>query len=433
MDKNSEYQQTLDFLFTRLQSFHNVGATAYKPGLDTAIKLATSFGNPHREFKTIHVGGTNGKGSTAHTLAAILQSAGYRVGLYTSPHLIDFRERMRVNGQMISETEVIDFVNRFREMNIDCSPSFFELTTIMAFEFFARQKVDIAVIEVGLGGRLDTTNIITPLLSVITNISLDHTALLGNTLEAIAGEKAGIIKPGVPVVIGESRGGVREVFADKARECASPIVYADDSEIFSDYEETDGTVIYHSTPWGDVHSELTGECQHLNAATIMCAVKVLIERGLNITDEAVKQGFMNVTRLTGLMGRWTTLRVNPTVICDTGHNPGGWQYLGDILRRMAAAPGHLHMVVGFVNDKDVSTIMCYMPTDATYYFVKPSVDRGAQSTEIQSTAAAHSIHGAAFDSVAQGYEAALAAAAPADTVFVGGSTFVVADLLSHLK
>ncbi len=422
------YQQTLDYLFVQTPMFQQIGAGAYKPGLDTVKALSEMFGNPHRDFKTIHVGGTNGKGSMAHTLAAVLQSAGYKVGLFTSPHLIDFRERIRVNGQMISEQEVCDFVERFFECGgRDLNCSFFELTTVMAFEHFAASKVDVAVIEVGLGGRLDSTNIITPELSVITNISLDHTALLGHTPEEIAREKAGIIKDDVPVVIGESEGAVRQVFATTAAERHAPIIYADDARIFTSADLLPDCIIYHGTPWGELTAELCGDCQTKNAATILSALKVLTNRGFTINTQAVVRGFANVCKLTGLAGRWMKISDHPTVICDTGHNVGGWTYLAERLR---SYDDKLHMVIGFVNDKDVTGILAMMPRDAHYHFVKPSVPRGLDAEELSRQAAALGLRGTVSPTVADGYRLALSQATPTDTIFVGGSTFVVADLLT---
>ena len=424
------YQETLDYLYIKTPMFQSIGAGAYKPGLQTVERLSEMFGNPQREFKTIHVGGTNGKGSTAHTIAAVLQSAGYKVGLFTSPHLIDFRERIRVNGRMIDESEVCDFVDRFiNHGGEELQCSFFELTTVMAFEHFAKQKVDVAVIEVGLGGRLDSTNIITPELSVITNISLDHTALLGHTLVEIAREKAGIIKENVPVVIGESSGEVREVFRSTADLRHAPVCYADDSNVYERAEAHDDCIIYHSTPWGEIRGELCGDCQTKNAATILCALKGLAEIGFEINSDAVADGFANVCRLTGLAGRWMKVSDNPIVICDTGHNVGGWSYLSERLKSLG---DKLHMVIGFVNDKDVSGILDMMPREAHYHFVKPSVPRGLDADQLSVKAEAAGLQGSVSQSVEEGYKIALSQAKEGDTIFVGGSTFVVADLLKFI-
>lgn len=425
-----EYNDAIEFLYMSMPMFQRVGASAYKPGLDTVKLLDEAFGNPHLKYKTIHIAGTNGKGSTAHTIAAILQSAGYRVGLYTSPHLVDFRERIRVNGAMISHEAVVNFVNRYRAMSLDCHPSFFELTMTMAFEHFANEKVDIAVIETGLGGRLDSTNIITPILSIITNISFDHTAFLGNTLTAIAAEKAGIIKPSIPVVIGEAQGEVREVFAKKAQEQHAPISFAEDVNRFNRIETHDNALLYRGTQYGDIIGELMGDCQPKNAATILTALPILAKSGIKITDDAVIDGFAHVTTLTGLMGRWMTLHRNPHVVCDTGHNVGGWQYLS---RRLKSIDGTLHMVIGFVNDKDVSHILGMMPKTAKYYFTNATIERAMPVNQLAEIAAECGLVGSQYPSVEDAYKAALANATPTDTIFIGGSTFIVADLLALSK
>lgn len=425
--KMKDYNDAIEFLYTSVPMFQKVGASAYKPGLETVKLLDEKIGNPHRNYKTIHIAGTNGKGSTAHTLAAILQSAGYRVGLYTSPHLVDFRERIRVNGEMISHDSVVDFVNRYRAMSFDCHPSFFELTMIMAFEYFATKKVDIAVIETGLGGRLDSTNIISPILSIITNISFDHTAFLGDTLESIAREKAGIIKEGVPVVIGEAKGDVKEVFKQKAEERQAPIVFAQDTTPFDCVETIKEGLLYKKTIYGDVVGELMGDCQPKNTATILTALSQLTNCGINLTAQSIKEGFANVGKLTGLMGRWMILRQNPCVVCDTGHNVGGWQYLSP---RLKSISGTLHMIIGFVNDKDVSHILEMMPINAKYYFTNASIERAMSATELAQFAKNCKLQGEVYSTVDEAYRQALNNASTADTIFVGGSTFVVADLLS---
>ena len=422
-----EYNDAIEFLYTSMPMFQRVGVSAYKPGLDTVKLLDEKFGTPHKNYLTIHIAGTNGKGSTAHTLAAILQSAGYRVGLYTSPHLVDFRERIRVNGRMISRDAVVDFVNRYRAMSLECYPSFFELTMTMAFEYFAREKVDIAVIETGLGGRLDSTNIITPILSVITNISFDHTAFLGNTLESIASEKAGIIKPSVPVVIGEAQGSVREVFLQKANEQKAPIYFAEDVAPFDSIEPLQDGLLYKNTPYGDIIGELMGDCQPKNAATILTALPLLAECGIKVSAQSVKDGFAHVGSLTGLMGRWMTLHRNPHVVCDTGHNVGGWQYLS---RRLKSIDGTLHMIIGFVNDKDVSHILEMMPKTARYYLTNAQIERAMPVDKLAEIATKSGLVGEQFPSVEDAYNAALANVSTEDTIFIGGSTFIVADLLS---
>lgn len=426
------YKDAIDFLFNSLPVFQHQGPSAYKPGLDTARMLDDAFGNRHREFKTIHVGGTNGKGSTAHTIAAVLQCAGYRVGLYTSPHLIDFRERMRVNGEMISETEVVDFVERFRSMQLECSPSFFELTTIMAFEFFARQKVDVAVIEVGLGGRLDTTNIISPELCVITNISLDHTALLGYTPEAIAREKAGIMKTGVPVVIGEADGGVKNVFTQHADDVSAPIIFAQEVCPIDSIARENDAMVYATKEFGEIRGELTGDCQKLNAATILTALAQLKKMGWRVDAKSVARGFGNVCALTGLMGRWMRVADEPLTICDTGHNPGGWEL---IARQLGDMDCHKRMVIGFVGDKDVSCVLNAISQvpDVTLYFTQPSIDRALPACELAAKAAKEGLCGDVSATVVDAYEKALAECDKGDMVYVGGSTFVVADFLAYIN
>lgn len=422
------YDEAINFLYTQLPMFQRMGANAYKPGLDTSIALDKAFGNPHSRFPSIHIAGTNGKGSTAHTLVAILQSAGYKVGLYTSPHLVDFRERIRINGEMISHSAVVDFVNRYRALQLDCQPSFFELTMTMAFEYFAKEKIDIAVIETGLGGRLDSTNIISPILSIITNISFDHTAFLGDTLTAIASEKAGIIKRNTPVVVGEASGDVKQLFLDKSIEMNSPIKFADENKAFSSAELTPDGYLYHNTPFGNITGELTGECQQKNTATILSAIEQLRLIGWEITPDAVKQGFANVCNLTGLAGRWMELQQSPRVVCDTGHNVGGWEYLS---RQLSQVEGKLHMVIGFVNDKDISHILDLMPHNATYYFTRAEIPRALSADEVKAIALAKGLKGEAYATVAEAYQKAIVSASATDTIFIGGSTFVVADLLTH--
>lgn len=425
-----EYNDAIEFLYTSMPMFQRVGTSAYKPGLDTVLLLDEKFGNPHLKYKSIHIAGTNGKGSTAHTLAAILQSAGYRVGLYTSPHLVDFRERIRVNGKMISYEAVVDFVNRYRAMSLDCHPSFFELTMTMAFEYFANENIDIAVVETGLGGRLDSTNIITPILSIITNISFDHTAFLGDSLVSIAREKAGIIKPTVPVVIGEAQEEVRGVFAQKAAEQNSPIFFAEDEQRFATVDTLEEGLLYRGTQYGDITGELMGDCQPKNAATILTALPILAKCGIEISSETVREGFANVGTLTGLMGRWMTLSHQPHVVCDTGHNVGGWEYLS---RRLHSVDGQLHMVIGFVNDKDVSHILEMMPKTAKYYFTNASIERAMPATQLADIATRCGLSGEIYTSVDCAYNTAINNASSTDTVFIGGSTFIVADLLSSLQ
>lgn len=422
------YAETIEYLYSATPQFERIGAAAYKPGLDTARRLDTAWGNPHHLYPTIHVAGTNGKGSTCHTLAAVLQSQGYRTGLYTSPHLVDFRERMRVNGEMIPQQDVIDFVARFRDMDLGVAPSFFELTTIMAFDFFARRKVDIAVIETGLGGRLDTTNIISPVLSVITNISLDHTAQLGNTVAQIATEKAGIIKRNTPVVIGNSSGeGVRQVFEDTALLMGAPIAFADNEKWYDSAEMSDAGIVYHGTLAGDITGELTGDCQKENAATILCAIEQLRRGGLEISDDALRTGFAHVMELTGLLGRWMKLSDKPLTICDTGHNEGGWQYLAP---RLDGYGNDVVMVIGFVKDKDVSHILGMMPRNARYIFTQAAIPRAMDAAELARIGADFGLRGIIIPDVVRAVERARDDAGDNGLVFIGGSTYVVAEALA---
>lgn len=427
------YIETIDYLFAQVPMFQNLGAGAYKPGLETTLKLAEHWQNPHERLTTIHVGGTNGKGSTASTLSAILQAAGYKVGLYTSPHLVDFRERIRINGEPVPEQFVVRFVDEYISNNdlVNLHPTFFELTTIMAFAWFAEQKVDVAVIEVGLGGRLDCTNIITPILSIITNISLDHMALLGATEAKIAVEKAGIIKNGVPVIIGSAEGDVLKVFEDKAAETGSSLTLASADKVYQDAVVHKDSIEYKGTRWGDIRGELCGDCQRENSKTVLSALNHIVTRFPDIDASAVKQGFANVCKLTGLTGRWTELQNSPyRIICDTGHNIGGWRWLGHSLESIAET-GNLHMVIGFVNDKDVSAIMTKMPRKARYYFATPGVARGRDAQSTAQIAAEFGLHGNSYETVAAAFAAAESASKAGDTIFVGGSTFVVADLLSY--
>lgn len=407
------YRETCDYLFNQMPSFEKQGSTGFKEGLANTLALDEHFGHPHRHFRTIHVAGTNGKGSVSHTLAAILQSAGYRVGLYTSPHLADFRERIRVNGTPVSEDYVVDFVAGERSFFEPLAPSFFELTTAMAFKYFHEQRVDIAVIEVGLGGRLDCTNIITPLLSVITNISFDHTQMLGNTLALIAGEKAGIIKQGIPVVIGETTAETRPVFEDKAQAMKAPILFAEETPM--------------PTPQQQQAFALKGDYQIHNLRTILCAANEMA-RIIDIPhpDEAIARGLADVCRLTGLHGRWETLRQQPLVICDTGHNLAGWQYLAPQI--MAQPCRQRRIVFGMVDDKDVDHVMALLPKDATYYYTKGNTHRAVSEQVLLEKGRQNGLHGEAFPTVQEAYRKAIADARPDDFIFVGGSNYVVAEL-----
>ena len=422
------YQETITYLFNSTPLFQNIGQGAYKEGLSNTHALDEYFGHPHRTFRTIHVAGTNGKGSCSHTLAAILQSAGYKVGLYTSPHLVDFRERIRVNGTPVDEEFVIDFVAQHRHFFEPLHPSFFELTTAMALHYFSQQQVDIAVIEVGLGGRLDCTNIISPDLSIITNISFDHTGLLGDTLSKIASEKAGIIKPHTPVIIGEHTGETLPVFMHEAEAQQAPITLAQDTLLYTNKESHTDHDIYRATPYGDLRVQLRGFCQEKNVNTLLHAIEQLRVRGYNISEEDIHKGFANVCQLTGLMGRWQELSTSPRLVCDTGHNIGGFRY---IVPQLQAQPCKtLRIVFGMVNDKDINGVLALLPKQATYYFTQASVPRALDSESLQSLAARHGLQGTTYPTVHSATQAALNEADKDDFIYVGGSSFVVADLLA---
>jgi dihydrofolate synthase/folylpolyglutamate synthase len=426
------YEQTIDYLYSRLPMFTRVGAVAFKKDLHNTIVMCNKLGDPQNKFKSIHVAGTNGKGSTSHMLAAIFQQAGYKTGLYTSPHLKDFRERIRINGKMIPETFVTDFVNQQQDIIEELSPSFFEVTVAMAFSFFATEKVDIAIIEVGLGGRLDSTNIITPELSVITNISLDHTNILGNTLTEIAAEKAGIIKPGIPVVIGETQPGPEQVFIKKAAETNSRIIFADqelytvntllenDFLVTSVYQ--DQTAIYEN-----LALDLNGLYQLKNILTVIQAVTILKEKGYKITDKAVYTALKHIKELTGLQGRWQKLGEHPLIICDTGHNIAG---IHEVVQNINASVfQNLHIVIGMVKDKDIGGVLALLPARATYYFCQPQLERALPAEELALQAKEHQLIGQVFNTVMDALRAAKNKAKADDLIFIGGSTFVVAEVL----
>lgn len=426
------YQETLDYLFNVTPLFQNIGKDAYKEGLDNTIILDNHFNNPHKKFRTIHIAGTNGKGSCSHTIAAILQSAGYKTGLYTSPHLIDFSERIKVNGEPVEKEFVIDFVKQNKDFFEPLHPSFFELTTAMAFLYFAEKKVDVAVIEVGLGGRLDCTNIITPDLSIITNISFDHTQFLGNTLKDIAKEKAGIIKEKKPVIIGEYTPETKTVFEDKAKSTNSDIIFAEDNKLINGYKQTEnGLLLYKSDKIKDLYGELNGLYQVKNTNTILNAVYKLIGLGYNIDETNIKNGFRNVCHLTGLMGRWQKLEENPTIICDTGHNIGGMKYIVEQLSRMKY--DKLHIIIGMVNDKDINGVISLLPKNAKYYFTQASVKRALPAEKVKEIANNHGLKGEAYSSVEKALTIAKNNAKENDLIFIGGSTFIVADLIVLYK
>jgi len=427
------YKQTLEYLYAQLPMYHRVGMAAYKPNLDNILALCGLLDEPQHSFRSIHVTGTNGKGSVSHMLASILQVAGYHTGLYTSPHLKDFRERIRVDGKMIHKGYVSFFVRKYREQFEIIQPSFFELTAGMAFDYFRDRQVEVAVVEAGLGGRLDSTNIIHPLVSVITNVSYDHMQFLGNTLEKIAYEKAGIIKPGIPVVIGETQEDIRHVFQEKAAACRSEILYADQhfrAERFilqgRDNSSRSIDIFLDGTMYlPRLISPLAGMYQRKNILTVMEVCETLRNQGLELPPPVIRCGIKDVVKNTGLAGRWQILQRNPLTICDTGHNEGG---LREVLAQIATTPhNHLHFVFGAVNDKRLDPIFAMLPRDATYYFCKPDIPRGLDAAELQKIAHEAGLHGICYSSVRHALDAAQRAAANHDLVFVGGSTFVVAE------
>ena len=407
-----DYQETLTYLYEQVPMFQRVGGSAYKEGLDNTKALDAHFGHPHHSFRTIHVAGTNGKGSVSHTLAAVLQSAGYKTGLYTSPHLVDFRERIRINGTPISKDYVVSFVEHERSFFEPLCPSFFELTTAMAFKYFADEQVDVAVIEVGLGGRLDCTNIIMPDLSIITNISFDHVQFLGDSLGKIASEKAGIIKHNIPVVIGETTPETKPVFMAKATEVGAPIYFAEEN---------------NREDYPGVEYELKGIYQEKNKRTLFTALPLLKEAGYHFDEENVREGFAHVVELTGLMGRWQKLHDHPTLVCDTGHNVGGITYVVEQLRQQSC--NQLRIVIGMVNDKDISGVLALLPKEAIYYFTQASVNRALPAKQLLHLATEAGLKGKAYASVKNAVKAAMKESLPEDFIFVGGSNFIVADLL----
>ena len=425
------YSETIHYLFNVTPLFQNLGAEAYKPGLRTTEALDEHFEHPHHRFRSIHVAGTNGKGSCSHTIAAILQAAGYKVGLFTSPHLLDFRERIRINGIMIPEQYVIDFVEKEKSFFEPLHPSFFEITTAMAFKYFAEEHVDVAVIEVGLGGRLDCTNIIKPELSIITNISFDHQQFLGNTLTEIAGEKAGIIKRDIPVIIGETVPETRLVFKEKAKTVDTRIIFAEDAPIvLKSFVNGKNFRVYNTTIYGEIFGALTGDCQDKNTNTILTAITHL--DCFKIPLQAILRGFAEVCETTGLMGRWQYIQKNPTVVCDTGHNIGGWKYLGERLTKISQEQP-LKIVFGMANDKDIDGVLEILPKTAQYYWAHASVNRALTESQLEGIAAKYALRGKKFTTVEAAYKQALLEASANDFIFVGGSNFVVSDLLSYLN
>ena len=433
------YQETCEYLFNAMPMFERQGANGYKEGLGNSLALDKHFGHPHKNFLTIHVAGTNGKGSCSHTLAAILQMCGYKVGLYTSPHLVDFSERIRINGQPISEEYVVNFVEQEKAFIESIHPSFFEVTTAMAFKYFADMKVDISVIEVGLGGRLDCTNIITPILSVITNIGMDHTQFLGSSLEQIASEKAGIIKADVPVVIGETTPETRAVFEAFATELHAPITFAESkSEVIGSTCSEKG-IIYQTQHFGILKGELAGTYQVKNTNTVLCAVRQLEKLGFmhpvncapdkECQNKEVREGFKDVCMLTGLCGRWQTVCEKPRTVCDTGHNLPGWEYLSKQLATITCRK--MHILFGMVDDKDIEGVMALLPKDAIYYYTKSSTKRAISENILSLYGQQLGLQGKSFSNVVNAYNSIKDAAEDDDFVFIGGSSYVVADFLKN--
>jgi dihydrofolate synthase/folylpolyglutamate synthase len=407
------YRQTLDYLFAQLPMFHRIGASAYRADLGNTVAMCSLLHHPENSFRSVHIAGTNGKGSTSHLIASVLQSAGYKTGLYTSPHLKDFRERIRVNGKKIPKSFVRDFVSKNKRSFESIKPSFFEYTAVMAFQYLKEVKVDIAIIETGMGGRLDSTNVITPLVSVITNISKDHTAFLGETLPAIAAEKAGIIKANVPVVIGETQPEVIEVFTERAKERSAPIIFADQNIKMN-------SIRRDKVP-------LKGIYQEKNMITAYQAIQLLKKAGFSISEEHIQEGFRDVIKQTGLQGRWQILGRKPKIICDVGHNEAGLKYIIEQLEQEKFE--RLHWVFGLVNDKDADSILKLLPASAVYYFCKANIPRGLDADELRVKAKAFGLKGQSYTSVANAYKTAKYKAGKNDLVFIGGSTFIVAEVL----
>lgn len=402
-----EYQELLEWLFIQMPNYQIDGKKAYKPGLENISKLCSFFGNPQEKIKTIHIGGTNGKGSTSNMLASILQEQGYKVGLYNSPHLIDFTERIKVNGKNCDKEFIFNFIKKLKNLPQEIQPSFFEFTTIMAFEYFYQKKVDFAIIEVGLGGRLDSTNIITPLISAITNVDLDHQNILGETLEEIATEKAGIIKPNIPIISGDEREKVKDIIKTKASESKSPFI---DASLIVTNLETD----------------LKGNYQHKNIRVVLGLVEELRNQNIEISKNSLENGLKNVHKNTGFIGRWFQFSKNPLVICDTAHNQAGLEM---VFSQLNEIPRFKHIVLGFVNDKKIDEVLKILPVNAKYYFVKPAINRGRSPKEYEDLLISAKISYQIFDKVNTGYQVAKEACLSEEMIFVGGSNFVVGEFL----
>ncbi len=428
-----KYKEAIKFLFEQLPMYQRQGKAAYKSNLENTHALDTYFKHPHKQFKTIHIAGTNGKGSVSHMLASVLQNAGFKTGLYTSPHLKDFRERIRINGTMISENKVTDFVTSHREIIQTVKPSFFEMTVAMAFDHFATNKVDIAIIETGLGGRLDSTNIIQPILSIITNIGLDHTQFLGDTLEKIAPEKAGIIKANTPIIIGQTQHNIKNIFIDTASKLNAPITFADQQLeipfITNDLNGNQILRVYRKQDilYDNLVCDQKGSYQKHNIITALVAINTLIDLGYTIINEHIYNGIKNITKNTGLLGRWQLLGNNPIIIADTAHNEDGIQQI--ITQLNNTAHKQLHFVLGTVNDKNIEKILNMLPKDASYYFCEANIPRALDKSQLAETAQRVGLNGNIYNSVQEAYEAAKFMAEAHDMIYIGGSTFVVAEVI----
>lgn len=425
------YEETLDYLYDRTPAFHKYGSIAYKPGLERSIALDDLAGNPHKKYKTVHVAGTNGKGSVAHLIAAVLQAAGHKVGLYTSPHLVDLRERIRINGRPITQQFVVDFVGKHTEFIEQEKPSFFEIVSAMAFDYFRHKKVSYAVIETGMGGKFDSTNIIQPLLSIITGISLEHTQYLGNTLLQIAEEKAGIIKRNVPVVIGEMNSEeLVQFFISKAFEKSAPITFAREKDTLTHAEmQHDGSWLFETADYGTLKGELCGLAQKTNAQTVLSTLKLFSNAGIQIRIPAIRKAFSNVTQMTGLMGRWQEIHAEPEIVCDIGHNTGAWEINRKMLMNEIERREKVHMIIGVSNDKDVEGMLSLMPEDATYYFTQAQVSRAVPAGELAKRGEVLELKGKCFKTVREAISDAIKNASAKDFIFIGGSAFVVAETL----
>lgn len=422
------YKETIDFLYRATPAFEQKGGSAYKPGLERMIGMANAIGNPHKKLHCIHIGGTNGKGSVSATLASVFTAEGYKAGLFTSPHLVSFRERIRIGGVPIDEQYVVDFVTRTIPLIDEWKPSFFEITTLMAFDYFAQQEVDLAIIEVGMGGRLDSTNIIVPLLSVITNVSLDHTQFLGETLEAVAHEKAGIMKPGVPVIIGESNTKLRKVFKEEAAAKEAPIFFAANDMHCNDIEDEGRGLRVRHKRYGSFVTALGGRAQHLNTHTILSVLEVLEKNRLvRFSHEAVRQGFRDVVKTMHLLGRWQKVSSFPLIVLDTGHNLAGIEINLEQIRRESFHD--LHIVFGMMADKEWEKVLKILPRKAHYYFVSPEGERALPAETLYHEARSVGLRGKAYPTVMEGFTAASVVAEPNDFIYAGGSNYLVAELL----